>query len=307
MGYDILEEGEVIHLSALFSGDAAKDVEQSPIAEHQSCWRDEDGRFRVRATVPFSRELLRQLLGYGSDVRVDQPRHLRNVIIQILHVTSAAYTAHDNMSGVSGLDSAQVTMRYFDDWQSSRLTCAVCLWRGSADPSTLRWNDSHRYPAGTFRCPLCGKALLAIEYSASMTDTLANLDKLSPDQRAGVLDSAKRSSDIDASLLTGPDQLPDLKPENVSSKLVWDIEGDGEGTQWNVIRHGDRILWRQRAWWEGFDEFLRVVEIIHTRYGQAIRDLEPTEMASMWLGGDALWANEVIEKARRRLGWRRLP
>jgi hypothetical protein len=307
LGYETLEVGEIIHLSALLSGDAAKDVEQSPIAEHQSCWRDEDGRFRVRATVPFSRELLRRLLGYGSDVRVDQPEQLRNVIVQTLCVTSAAYVAHDDMPGVSSLDSAQVTMRYFDDWQSVRLTCAVCSWHGSADPSTLRWNDSDRYPVKTFRCPLCGKALLAIEHSASMTDTLANLDKLRPDQRVDALDSAKRFSDIEASRLKGPDQLPDLKPENDSSKLVWDIEQDGEGTPWNVIRHGDRILWRQRATWEGFDEFSRIAEIIHRRYGNAIRDLEPTKKASMWLGGDALWSDEVIEKARRRLGWRRLP
>ena len=203
-------------------------------------------------------------------------------------------------------DSPQVTMRYFDDWKSLTLTCSGCDWRGPPDPLALQLNDSDNDPLSIFHCPRCGRSLLAIRRSVSMEETLANIDKLSPEQRASVLERQKWLAELDAARLKTPDQLPELDLDAGPQKLVWDIEEDSEEKPWNVIRHGTRVLWRQPGIWEGYREFSRIVAIIRKRYGKTIRDLEPTEIADMWLGGDDLGASPEIDKARRRLGWKRL-
>ena len=200
------------------------------------------------------------------------------------------------------IDPPQVTMRYFDDWKSSELTFAVCKWEGKADPEALICNDSVHYPVSSFQCPYCGKTLLSIEQSTTMDEALANIDKLTPEQQADIQESVKRQADFAACRLNRPDQLSDLDFDNGPNKLVWDMQG-----KWNIIRHADRVIWRQPAIWEGFSEFSRIAAIIRERYGKAIRDLEPTENSKMYLGGDALWSDAKIEKARRSLGWKRLP
>ena len=308
MNYDEFEEGQIIHISALLSGEAVTDIERSPIVDGQSVWKENNACYRLRVTVPFSRNLARRLWGYGSDLRVDAPQELRELMVRNLRMASKAYDEADAGGlGMFASDRSQVTMRYFDDWKSVRLTCPVCQWRGAAEPSALKPNDSMRYPVSTFHCPRCGKALLAVEQSATMDETLANLDKLSPNQRAQVLENHKWQSDFDASKLKESAQLPDLVFDSGPNKLAWDIEQDSEGQHWNVIRHGARVLWRQPAAWEGFGEFSRVVAIVRDRYGTAIRDLEPTDGAMMWLWGDAGWASAEIDNARRTLGWTRLP
>jgi hypothetical protein len=203
-------------------------------------------------------------------------------------------------------DIPLVTMRYFDNWKSVHLACAVCKWKGIPDPDSLKDNDSVHYPFMSFHCPCCGKPLLVIEQSATTNEALANIDKLAPKQRADIQDTFKRQADFAACRLNSPDQLPDLDFENRPNKLLWDLISDAEGKLWNIILHTDQVIWRQPAIWEGFSEFSRIAAIIRERYGNAICDLGPTENSKMYLGGDALWSDAVIERARRSLGWTRL-
>ncbi|HUX65571.1 MAG TPA: WYL domain-containing protein [archaeon] len=308
MNHDSLEEGQVIHLSAVVAGHAVEDIEHFPISEGQSLRKEGDSCCRLRVTIPFSRKLMNRLWGYGSELRVDAPPELRSLLVRNLRMVLMAYDeAEARGAGHFAYESPQVTMRYFDDWKLVRMTCSVCEWHGSADPLGLQLNDSDRYPVSTFSCPRCGKALLAIEHSVSMEETLANINRLSPDQRVHVLDGQKWQAEFEASQLKNAEQLSDLNIDERPEKLVWDIGEDAEGKTWNIIRHGARVLWRQPASWEGYGEFSRVVAIIQKRYGNTIRDLEPTKNAEMWLCGDALEARAEIDRARRRLGWTRLP
>lgn len=66
-------------------------LEESPLAEQQSCKKLEDGRVEVRATVTDSWELRWWLLGRGTDVEVIRPVPLRREIAQKLRAAAARY------------------------------------------------------------------------------------------------------------------------------------------------------------------------------------------------------------------------
>ncbi len=200
----------------------------------------------------------------------------------------------------------QLTVRYFDDWKSIRLTCSVCAWQGLVDESRLNHLDSERHPVSFFPCPGCGKTLLTIEHSATLEDSLANLEKLSPEQRARVLETSVLQAEFEELRLKAPSQLPDLDLKAGSNKLQWIETRDAAGRRCSEIRHGDRVVWRQPSG-DGVTEFARIAAIIRERYGDAVRDLTPTEASIMSLTGDAPWLEGHIDKARRSLGWTRLP
>lgn len=108
-------------------------------------------------------------------------------------------------------------------------------------------------------------------------------------------------------LLKSTDELPDLPKQSQPIKLQWDIETRDDKSRWNVIRADSVILWQQPAFYEGFEEFARVAELLHLKYGSAICDLKPTTAADSHLVGDSWSATAAIEKARRRVGYKRFP
>jgi hypothetical protein len=108
-------------------------------------------------------------------------------------------------------------------------------------------------------------------------------------------------------LLKSTDELPDLPKQSQPIKLQWDIETRDDKSTWNVIRADSVILWQQPAFYEGFKEFARVAELLLLKYGSAICDLKPTTAADSYLLGDSWSAESAIEKARRRVGFKRFP
>lgn len=214
-------------------------------------------------------------------------------------------TDSDEKEQSSVFTAPQLTMLYFENWKTTLLTCSVCLWRGMAEPLRMTHNDSELYPESSFSCPNCRKKLLTVEHTATMVETIANLDKLSSVQRSHILEVQKSEQEILNSALKDGHQLPDLS--SGSKKLIWDIEQDQDKIQWNIIKHDAHVLWRQRASWEGATEFARIISILSQRYGKDICDLEPTDLSLRWLCGDSFQTQGIVENARRRLGWRRLP
>lgn len=88
--------------------------------------------------------------------------------------------------------------------------------------------------------------------------------------------------------------------EDASFMLHWDVIGQEPDCE-TVIRHGDRIIAREPAVFEGVHRYRRVVELLRRWYGKALLDLIPTEASQLYLWGDDLRAPEKVKATRREL------
>ena len=87
--------------------------------------------------------------------------------------------------------------------------------------------------------------------------------------------------------------------------LAWDLEISGQGPQeqrhW-VIRHGQRVLYREAARLEDYHRFELLARLLRQKYGSRVRDLVPADSSDVayYLYGDFLGAVSRVEAARKR-------
>jgi len=98
--------------------------------------------------------------------------------------------------------------------------------------------------------------------------------------------------------LSEPSQLPDIAEP--SFVLHWDFADDGSRKE-TLIKHGDHVIFAEPAFYEGYERFIEVAEILHNRYGTALRDLIPTAASKLYLCGDYSGSSRVVAAARERI------
>ena len=104
----------------------------------------------------------------------------------------------------------------------------------------------------------------------------------------------ERLSRQDDPVLYSPRQLPELEGDSLT--LTWDqIEAD------SIIKHGERIVWRERTGWEVYDRFEEMTEIFQHKYGPRLVDIVPTERSLYALYGDSTRAAFHVASARQSL------
>ncbi len=171
-------------------------------------------------------------------------------------------------------------LQYFDFTDTVALECDGCGWSGYGRDVSLEL-VSLRSELCEVTCPTCHELVAVVPCpthqevrdAAAAGDPRAIADLEPLERREAFLAEAA------ARELSGPDELPSLC--RWSFELVWDQ--DGEDT---VILHGEREIWRERAYFEGSDRFVAVHEILRQRYGDRLVALVPTERSQLYLGGD---------------------
>lgn len=285
--------GDWIEFSAVFAEHIGDLLNETPWVRHFWCEPEEDGQLRIKATIRFTSDLVDWLLSLGPDVRVSQPASLRRYIAHRLTQAAALYAGEDNN------EVPQRTMRWFDNWQSVRLTCYKCSWKCSVRKSAVETVDGASGSAREYRCPRCSRLLLTVEHSASLEEMLANWNILNDATKAAILSRPERQERIEEDKLKHSSELPNLKsgPNFLTLELTWHPDPEVSYSIW----HGIQLLWIQPATWEGHSEFLRIAEIIRERYGGRITDLKPTPEARGFLIGNDSAGERNIERARRLL------
>lgn len=81
--------------------------------------------------------------------------------------------------------------------------------------------------------------------------------------------------------------------------MIWDYVTDNDDE--TIVRYGERELWREPAFYEGYERYLEVVEMLSQKYGHRLLDLVPTQASELFLYGDMLAAPRIVEKCRARL------
>ncbi|MGI9021377.1 MAG: hypothetical protein ACR2G3_11785 [Solirubrobacterales bacterium] len=82
------------------------------------------------------------------------------------------------------------------------------------------------------------------------------------------------------------EELPEQEGERLD--FTWDFLPDAgeDGDHVTVILLGGRELWREVAFWEGFDRFEQVKALLKERYGSRFGSLTPTAGSELYLLGD---------------------
>lgn len=177
-----------------------------------------------------------------------------------------------------------IRFNYYDDWRNSILTCPVCGWQG-------RWeqaNINHHSELMDAECPKCDShpPMLAIVSYATGAETKQAAKAGHPEamrELGRVLQREQRLESFERDKLKTVEQLPDLP--DAACEFVWDIAED-EQDKFQEIRLGDRLIWRELAFWENRTRFGEIENLLKQKYGTRFKSLTPTSGSEMWLWGD---------------------
>jgi hypothetical protein len=144
-------------------------------------------------------------------------------------------------------------------------------------------------------CPRCSKLVALVQFPTA-EEVEQNEPEGSPFKEQ-VRATQKRWSAFRAMGLKLAEQLPEIAGEEVL--LEWDFEADGLDEKWTVIRNGEQEVFRELAFWEGWERYMLVAAILKEKYGARLVDLRPTERSLLYLWGDKLSAPAKIAEFRK--------
>jgi hypothetical protein len=185
---------------------------------------------------------------------------------------------------------------YYDDWKELPQTCRACGWQGRGCDLTQGEVFAELFEVC---CPKCGEKVLTVSFP-TIDESRRNWDKVSPQDHIAVELAERRRQEFERRMLRSPDQLPDLEGEDLI--LVWDRD-DSHGRE-SAIHYGAQVLWREPGFYEDYERFEEVAEILFAKYGERLQDLVPTRASHYSQYGDRIGAPYRIKKFREALGQR---
>ena len=183
---------------------------------------------------------------------------------------------------------------YWDYDREAPITCARCGWSGAASSG----EESHPGLLDV-TCPECSQMLLIVPFpTTEQTRAAATAGNPRAQAELPTVDKIdKRWEAAAESGRTGP-QLPEIPGDSIT--IVWDFE-ERDGEAFTVLRHEDREIWRELAFWEGIERFEEVATLLEQRYRSRLVAFEPTRRSELYLYGDKLAAPERVAAINARL------
>jgi tetratricopeptide (TPR) repeat protein len=180
-------------------------------------------------------------------------------------------------------------LNYYDYDRDEPLTCPSCGWSGrGAD------NEEYFEELLDVRCPRCDRMVLIVSLPTG-EETRAAAAAGNPDAQGELPDVEARETFLERAQgleLKEAAQLPELGGKRLV--IEWDFEVRGDD-RWTVLRHGRREIWRELAYWEGYERFAEVFALLRERYGSRLAEVRPTPASEVYLYGDELSAPQTIE------------
>jgi hypothetical protein len=190
--------------------------------------------------------------------------------------------------------------RYFGGWREETYRCPLCHWEGAG--ALCEQGEASR-DSFEIVCPECGEKVGAVMFP-TVEECRLNWDRVDDARKRQVEAVEIFSKRFEERKLKSADQLPDIG--GGSFTLAWGYEGSGADGE-TVIRHGDSVLWREPALYDGCDRFAEVAGILKSRYGRRLRDLIPAPGSLEFLYGGRWSAIDIVRKARQSLGGEESP
>ncbi len=184
--------------------------------------------------------------------------------------------------------------KYYDNWKDTRYVCG-CSWEGFG--KDLRQGEDYTGVI-EFCCPKCRAVVIEVAFP-TLNESRANWDKLNAAERKWIETIEKSQADFERGKLQDASQLPNI--DERSFVLDWDTIEDRAAGSETFIKHGDRIIFREPARYEGYNRFVEVAQILRQRYGKALTDLRPTKRSELYLYGDCFASLSVVAEGRKRI------
>ena len=183
---------------------------------------------------------------------------------------------------------------YYDNWRTDEYDCPACKWHGVGNDLSIGEVTGDGFD---LLCPACGKDVTFV-MNPTLEESRANWDKLSEAERQQVELIERFRANFEDRKLTEASQLPDI--EGTSFILHWDFVEAGLESE-TLLKHGNAIIFREPALYEGFERYIEVATILRARYGAALQDLVPTARSELYLYGDSLSSPDTVAEARKRI------
>ena len=184
--------------------------------------------------------------------------------------------------------------KYYDNWREEQFDCPACKWHGPGSALSL---GDYTLDCAERLCPVC-EEFITVVLHPTIEESRANWDKVSEWDRRNIEAAEARHADFARRKLREPSQLPDIA--DPSFILHWDFADDGSRRE-TLIKHGDNVIFAEPAFYEGYERFVEVAEILRARYGAALCDLMPTAVSELYLYGDYSGSSRVVAAARKRI------
>lgn len=183
---------------------------------------------------------------------------------------------------------------YYSNWKEETFSCRHCGWNGKGVdcPQGECFQDLVEMD-----CPKCEEPAFILLFP-TLKDMRNNWDDLEKSEKAQYLIIEKHKNNFEATSLKSTDQLPDLVGDDLV--LTWDIEDRQTGGN-TLIKYGDRVLWKETAFFEGYERFEEAAAILKEKYQDQLLDLVPTRKSELFLYGDRIGSPGRIEKCRSRM------
>lgn len=181
---------------------------------------------------------------------------------------------------------------YYGTWKEDVYVCDKCGWEGTGEQCKQGEMFKDLYE---INCPSCNNKIDVVLYP-TIEESRVNWDKVSEADKRMIEAREQFIKEVEAKSLNSTDELPDV--EGDSLVFVWDFIWDDYQT---IIRYGDKVIWREPAFYEGYERFAEVAEILKKKYGDRLKDLAPTQRSYNALLGDYLSANNIVQAIRDSL------
>lgn len=177
---------------------------------------------------------------------------------------------------------------YYDEDAQARTWTCDCGWSGPFSAMPVEYESDFE----VLCCPTCDKHLGYLNFPTFSETRRA---AAAGNARAiaalpGVERTEARRTRAASLELRKAAQLPDLALAG-PTRFVWDQVEDG-GEQWTEIRlaGSGELAWRQLAYYEGWEVFLRARDVLAERYGDGFAALVATGRSLLYLFGDSISA-----------------
>ncbi|MFZ4695580.1 MAG: hypothetical protein ACOYMV_10680 [Verrucomicrobiia bacterium] len=177
---------------------------------------------------------------------------------------------------------------HIDNWRAQDFKCHNC------SPTHKGWNllqGPLRDGRCDLICPQCYEALGRLEFP-SLPEMEANLDRMTPENRAAAERWLGMRNDHLLKALHDPNQLPDIAVPNFV--LFWNEEDNHE----LLITFGEHEIYRTHGGYEYYSLFVEACRVFKTRYGEALLDVIPTPRTYLNMWGDRCSADGICDMMR---------
>lgn len=184
---------------------------------------------------------------------------------------------------------------YEFDRETATLDCA-CGWQGPATGASIELFDA----LYELECPRCDArlAVVGLPTHDQVREAAATGNESAQRDLVDVERIEARHARASRLALADIEVLPAL--DGAELIIHWDQE-EVDDEQYTVLLHGDRALWRELAFWEGLTRYKEVVALLELKYGTRLRGVIPTQRSETYLGGDTLYAFDVVDAINARL------